>query len=93
MIRPWLGLRGRAAPGGVGWSTSTPAARPTSAALQAGDVVESIDGVEVRTLAGLLAEVDRQSVGDTVELRGPARGQPRRVTVRLEERPATVPAG
>ena len=60
---------------------------------QAGDVVQSIDGIEVRTLAGLLTEVDRRSVGDTIELQVMRNGNATKMNVRLEERPATVPAG
>jgi serine protease Do len=93
VIRPWIGIRGRAAPGGVALidvHTGGPADR---ASLRAGDVVQAIDGVEVVTLAGLLEEVDRRSIGDTVELQVLRGGRPMQITVRLEERPATVPAG
>jgi S1-C subfamily serine protease len=93
VIRPWIGLNGRAAPGGVE-VVDVHAGGPAEAAnVRPGDVVESIDGVEVRTLAGLLSEIADRSVGDSFELmvvRGDSRGQ---ITVRLDERPATVPAG
>ena len=68
VIRPWIGIRGRAAPGGVALIDVHAGGPADRAALQAGDVVEAIDGVEVATLAGLLEEVDRRSIGDTVEL-------------------------
>ena len=68
VIRPWLGIRGRDAPGGVALIDVNAGGPADRAALQTGDVVQSIDGVEVRTLAGLLEEVDRRAVGDTVEL-------------------------
>jgi S1-C subfamily serine protease len=55
--------------------------------------VQAVDGVEVGTLVELLQEVDRRSVGDTVELRVLRNGSPIEITVRLDERPATVPAG
>jgi putative serine protease PepD len=93
VIRPWIGVRGRAAPDGVAVIDVHAGGPADSAALRAGDVVEAIDGVEVHTLAELLAEVDERSVGDTVELtvvRDRSRGE---LTVQLEERPATVPAG
>jgi S1-C subfamily serine protease len=93
VIRPWLGIRGRAAPGGVALIDVQTGGPADSAALQAGDVVQAIDGVEVGTLVELLQEVDRRSVGDTVELRVLRDGSPTEITVRLEERPATVPAG
>jgi S1-C subfamily serine protease len=93
VIRPWLGIRGRAAPGGVELldvHVDSPADR---AALRVGDIVESIDGTEVHTLAGLLGEVGERSVGDTVELMVSRSGSRGAITVRLEERPATVPGG
>ena len=93
VIRPWLGVRGRAAPGGVELVDVTAGGPADQAALQTGDVVESIDGVEMRTLADLLGEVGRRSVGDSVELTVVRSGSRGDVTVRLEERPATVPAG
>ena len=93
VIRPWLGIRGRSAPTGVALIDVHSGGPADRAALRAGDVVEAIDGVEVRTFAGLLAEVDRRSVGDTVELRVLRAGTRGDMTVRLEERPATVPAG
>ena len=93
VIRPWLGIRGRAAPGGVALIDVNSGGPADNAALQAGDVVQSIDGVEVQTLADLLAHVDGRSVGDTVELKVLRGGSPLEITVRLDERPATVPAG
>ena len=93
VIRPWLGIRGRAAPGGVALTDVNAGSPADRAALRAGDVVQSIDGVEVRTLAGLLGEVDRHEVGDAVELQVQRAGGPTEITVQLEERPATVPAG
>jgi S1-C subfamily serine protease len=93
VIRPWLGVRGQSAPEGVALIDVTPNGPADRAALQAGDVVQSIDGIEVRTLAGLLAEVDRHSVGDTIELQVMRNGNAAKMNVRLEERPATVPAG
>jgi serine protease DegS len=93
VIRPWLGIRGRAAPEGVALIDVNAGGPADRAALQGGDVVQTIDGVEVDTFADLLAEVDRRSVGDTVELQVLRGGAGIEVTVRLEERPATVPAG
>ena len=93
VIRPWLGIRGRSAPEGVALIDVHVGGPADRAALQAGDVVQSIDGVAVRTLAGLLGEIDERSVGDTIELAVLRGGVPSEFTVRLEERPATVPAG
>jgi S1-C subfamily serine protease len=93
VIRPWLGVRGRVAPAGVELVDVQEGGPADRAALRVGDVVESIDGVEVRTFADLLAEVDRRSVGDSVELMVSRAGSRGQITVRLEERPATLPAG
>ena len=93
VIRPWIGIRGRGAPSGVALTDVHTGGPADLAGLRAGDVVEAIDGAEVGTLAGLLEEVDRQEVGDTVELRVRRAGSPSEVTVRLDERPATMPAG
>ena len=93
VIRPWLGVRGREAPGGlavIDVNTGGPADR---ASLRAGDVVQSIDGVEVRTFPELLDQVDQRSPGDTVQLRVLRSGAPIELSIRLEERPATLPAG
>ena len=93
VIRPYIGVRGRAVGAGVevtGLLEGGPAQR---AGLRTGDVVVAIDGVEVNTLGGLLAEVDRQGVGDAVDLQVLRDRAPLEVTVRLEERPATLPAG
>jgi S1-C subfamily serine protease len=93
VIRPWIGIRGRAAPGGVEVLDVDAGGPADTASVRPGDVIESIEGVEVRTLAGLLGEVDRRSVGDTVELEVVRAGSRGQVQVRLEERPATLPAG
>ena len=93
VIRPYIGVRGRSVPAGVeltGLHEDGPAQR---AGVRTGDVVVAIDGVEVNTLGGLLAEVGRQGVGDAVDLQLLRDGAPVEVTVRLEERPATLPAG
>jgi S1-C subfamily serine protease len=93
VIRPWLGIRGRAAPGGVELLDVHVDGPADRAALRVGDIVESIDGVRVHTLAGLLGEVGERSIGDTIELMVSRSGSRGEITVRLEERPATVPGG
>ena len=93
VIRPYIGLRGRVVDGGVEIVEVHPGGPADVAGLQTGDVVRTVDGVDVRTLAGLLGEVDHHSVGDTVDLEVVREGAPVEATVRLEERPATVPAG
>jgi len=63
------------------------------AGVQVDDLVESIDGRPVTSLAELLTEVDRHTPTDSVTLsilRSSTRGD---VTVQLAERPATLAAG
>jgi S1-C subfamily serine protease len=93
VIRPYIGIRGRATGLGVELTDLHAGGPAERGGLRVGDVVEEIDGTPVHTLGGLLAEVDRRSVGDTVELRVLRDGATVDVTVRLEERPATIPAG
>jgi putative serine protease PepD len=93
VIRPYIGVRGRAIGAGVEMvdvHAGGPAAR---AGLRTGDVVIALDGVDVNTLGGLFDEVERRSVGDSVELAVLRDGAVLELAVRLEERPATVPAG
>ena len=92
VVRPFIGVRGRSVRDGVEPTKlheDGPAAR---AGLPTSDVVMTIDGVEVRTLGGLLAEVEQHAVGDSV-LELERDGAALEVTVPLEERPATLPAG
>jgi S1-C subfamily serine protease len=93
VVRPFMGVRGRSARDGVELTKLHEDGPVARAGLQSGDVVMTIDGVEVRTFGGLLAEVERHAVGDSVELEVERDGAPLEVTVPLEERPATLPAG
>jgi S1-C subfamily serine protease len=93
VIRPYIGLRGRATGSGVEIVrvyADGPAAR---ARLRTGDVVQAIDGQDVRTSADLLADVERRSPGESVQLRVVHDGAAGDVEVQLDERPATIPAG
>ena len=90
VIRPWIGIRGRGTANGVQLVGVHQGGPADEAGLQPGDVVESIDDVTVRTLGGLLGEVDRHSVGDSVELSVVRSGSRGDVVVRLDERPATI---
>jgi S1-C subfamily serine protease len=93
VLRPYLGIRGRATSAGVELLAITPDGPAERGGLQSGDVIVEIDGAEVNTLGGLLADVESRGIGDTVELSVLRDGAPLEMTVRLEERPATVPAG
>ena len=93
VLRPYIGLQGRAAAGGVEVVSLTRGGPAERAGLQSGDVIEEIEGADVHTLGGLLSDVDQRSIGDSVELGVRRDGAPLELTVRLEERPATLPAG
>jgi S1-C subfamily serine protease len=93
IIRPWIGIQGRDGANGVEVIDVHAGGPAENAAVRPGDIVESVDGVPVRTFAGLLGEVGRRSVGDTVELMVSRSGSRGEIQVRLEERPATVTAG
>ena len=93
VVRSFIGVRGRGVRDGVELVDLHEGGPAELAGLQTGDVVTAIDGVEVRTFGGLLAEVERHAVGDRVEVEVERDGAPVEVAVRLEERPATLPAG
>jgi S1-C subfamily serine protease len=93
VTRAYIGLHGTGSSRGVEVTevqADGPAAR---AGIQAGDVIESIEGKDVSAYPDLLVEVDRHSPGDTVQLsvvRNGARGD---VAVTLDQRPATLSSG
>jgi S1-C subfamily serine protease len=93
VVRPYVGLRCTATSGGVQVSYVDPNGPAAGAGVRVGDVVESIDGRPVNTVAGLFGEIGGHSPGQSVELgmlRDGGRGD---VTVELVERPATGTAG
>jgi S1-C subfamily serine protease len=93
VVRPYIGLRGAAAAGGVQVSGVYAGGPADKSGIHTGDVIEAIDGHPVTTLAGLFREVDRHVPGETVQLgvlRDGSRGD---VDVTLLERPATISSG
>ena len=93
VIRPYIGIGGRATGLGVELTALHPGGPAERAGLQVGDVVAEIDGTPVHTLGGLFAEVEARAVGDSVGLRVLRDGGTFDIAVRLAERPATVPSG
>ena len=93
VVRPFIGVRAHAVRDGVELVYLHEGGPAAGAGLQTGDVVVAVDGVDVRTVGGLFAEVERHTVGDSVELQVERDGTPMEATVRLDERPATLPAG
>jgi S1-C subfamily serine protease len=93
VVRPYIGLRGAAAAGGVQVSGVYAGGPADKSGIHTGDVIETIDGDPVTTLAGLFRAVDRHVPGETVQLgvlRDGSRGD---VDVTLLERPATISSG
>jgi S1-C subfamily serine protease len=93
VVRPYIGLRGRTTDGGVRVQSVDSGGPCDRAGLHPGDVVEEIDGNHVSDFGELLAEVERHDPGDTVELSVLRDGSRGDIAVRLQERPATIPAG
>jgi S1-C subfamily serine protease len=93
--RGYLGVETTDAPSGGGAEVASvvPGGPAERAGLQTGDLIVTIDGVDVRSLGGLLGEIERHSIGDSILLEVVRDGAPFQVTVPVEERPATVPAG
>ena len=80
-------VRGAAA---IAVFASSPASK---AGIKEGDVVVAIDGQRVRSTEGISKVIGRHKPGDSVVLDVVDSGGPRRVTVTLAKRPATVPGG
>jgi S1-C subfamily serine protease len=93
VIRPYLGLHGRTVEGGVLVDRVDVNSPADLAGLHVDDVVEAVDGEPASTSVALLAEVEEREPGDTLELRVLRDGSRGDVTVRLAERPATLPMG
>ena len=93
VIRSYIGLRGTTTSEGVQVTAVHPDGPADRAGIQVGDVIKDADGQPVKSFAALMLDVDDHAPGDTMQLsvqRSEARGD---VTVTLEQRPATMPAG
>jgi putative serine protease PepD len=93
VVRPYLGLRGTAANGGVQVSAVSTGGPADKAGVRTGDVIESVDSHPVTTLTGLFGEVERHVPGQTVELGVLRDGSRVALQVTLLERPATMSSG
>jgi S1-C subfamily serine protease len=91
VIRPYLGLRGDGGGGGVVIAGVYPGSPAEAAGLRVDDVVEAVDGREVRTAIELQEQVAGRRPGEVVRLRVLRDGSSGDVEVRLAERPATLP--
>jgi S1-C subfamily serine protease len=93
VIRPYLGLHGTTVEGGVLVDRIDADSPADAAGLHVDDVIEAVDGQPVGASVDLLAEVEEREPGDTLELRVLRDGARGDVSVRLVERPATLPLG
>jgi S1-C subfamily serine protease len=93
VIRPYIGLRGASAPGGVRVREVQPDGPAARAGIQTDDVIESIDGKALTSFPALLVDVDGHQPGDTVTLAVERSGSRGDVDVTLDQRPATMPSG
>lgn len=91
VIRPYLGLR-PATRGSIVEVAGVYAGSPAEqAGIQVGDVIEAIDGSEVRTATELQDAIAARGPGEAVRLRLLRNGSRGEIDVRLTERPATLP--
>jgi S1-C subfamily serine protease len=93
VVRSYIGMRGTTTPDGVEVTAVHPDGPADNAGIQVGDLIEKVDGEPAKSFAALMLDVDSHSPGDTMHLsvlRSEARGD---VTVTLDQRPATMPAG
>ena len=93
VIRPYLGLHGRTVEGGVLVDRIDAGSPADAAGLHVDDVIEAVDGQPVSDSVDVLAEVEEREPGDTLELRVLRDGSRGDVSVRLTERPVTLPLG
>jgi putative serine protease PepD len=93
VVRPYIGLRCAASAGVVRVAAVTSGGPADKAGIHVGDVIESIDGRPVATIAGLFGQVLRHDPGDAVDLRVLRDGARGTVPVTLLERPATMSSG
>jgi S1-C subfamily serine protease len=93
VIRPYIGLKGIAAAGGVRVTSVHPDGPADRAGIQDGDLIESIDDKPATSYPDLLTGVASKAPGDTVKLSVLRNGTRGDVTITLEQRPATLPSG
>jgi len=93
VVRPYIGLRCSGGGGEVRVSAVHAGGPADKAGIHDGDVIESIDGHPVTSVAALFGDVLRHAPGDTVDLGVLRDGTQGTVHVTLLERPATMTSG
>ena len=89
--RAYLGIEGSAAAGGV-LVEVRPGSPAAAAGLRDADVLRSLDGRAVRSMADVSAILESHQPGDVVSVEAGAAGPPRELRAKLADRPAALPA-
>ena len=90
--RAYLGVEGSTAGDGVVVEQVHPDSPAAAAGLQDADVLRSLDGRSVHSMADVSAILERHRPGDVIRVGVTSGGQPRDVQARLADRPAALPA-
>jgi S1-C subfamily serine protease len=90
--RAYLGVQGSTAGGGVLVERVQPDSPAAAAGLRDADVLRSLDGRSVRSMADVSAILERHRPGDVIQVGVRSGGQPRDVQAKLADRPAAPPA-
>jgi S1-C subfamily serine protease len=90
--RAYLGIEGSTADGGVLLERIQPGSPAEAAGLRASDVLRSLDGSSVRTMADVSAILARHEPGDVVGLEVSTAGGRRALKATLADRPSALPA-
>jgi S1-C subfamily serine protease len=90
--RAYLGIEGSTTDGGVLVETVRPGSPAAEAGLRDADVLRTLDGRSVRSMADVSAILERHQPGDVVSVEAGAAGGPRELKAKLADRPAALPA-
>ena len=90
--RAYLGVQGSASADGVLVDRVQPGSPAAAAGLRDADVLRSLDGHGVRTMADVSAILERHAPGDAVSVEVTSAGRTRALTATLANRPAALPA-
>jgi putative serine protease PepD len=88
----YLGVQGSTTDGGVLVERVQPGSPAAAAGVHDADLLRSLDGRSVRTMADVSAILSRHEPGDVVGVELSTAGAPRGLKVKLADRPAALPA-
>ena len=90
--RAYLGVEGSTGDGGVLVERVQPDSPAAAAGLRDADLLQTLDGSRVRTMADVSAVLARHEPGDVVDLEVSSYGVQRGLKATLADRPAALPA-